>query len=115
MSTTDEPRIILDEGDVVATVTKGKGIAATTSSGVLLREKGLKPRVYLPKADVSARLSPSDKTTHCPYKGDARYFHVEVDGETIENGAWVYESPIAEVSRIAGLLSFDDRFETAVG
>ena len=31
--------------------------------------------------------------THCPWKGDASYYNVIVDGDTNEFGAWYYPTP----------------------
>lgn len=73
----------------------------------LLFETGLPTRYYLPKGDVSMELlSHSDLVTSCPYKGDANYYDVTVNGTTHENIVWWYRYPIAESSRIAGYVSF---------
>ena len=73
----------------------------------LLFETGLPTRYYIPKGDVNMELlSPSDLVTSCPYKGDANYYNVTVDGETHENIVWWYRFPVEESSRIAGLVSF---------
>jgi len=35
----------------------------------------------------------SDHTTICPWKGEAHYYDVVVDGKKNENAAWYYPSP----------------------
>ena len=36
----------------------------------------------------------SDHHTHCPWKGDASYYDVVIDGQTNEFGAWYYPQPM---------------------
>jgi len=44
--------------------------------------------------------------THCPYKGDANYYTLNMDGHFLENVVWTYEDPYPAMSAIAGRLSF---------
>lgn len=69
---------------------------------LVLSETGLRNRVYVPRASVSGALERSATTSHCPYKGDATYWHV--DGK--EDAAWSYEAPYDEVRSIRGYLCF---------
>lgn len=81
---------------------------ADTSRGYTLRETGLPDVFYFPREDVNmTRLEPSDHRTHCPYKGDASYYHLrsEEDG-IVENAAWSYETPFDAASRVKGYLAF---------
>ena len=60
---------------------------ADTSRGLTLKETGLPDVFYFPREDVNmSRLRRSDSASHCPYKGDACYFHLltEVDGPVID-------------------------------
>jgi uncharacterized protein (DUF427 family) len=59
-------------------------------------------RAYVPREDVSAPVEPSDRTSHCPFKGDASYWTVG----GVENAAWSYEDPKPDVAAIRGLLAF---------
>ena len=44
---------------------------------------------YFPLESVNEEyLKPSSHTTVCPWKGTARYYHVEVDGLRNDNAAW---------------------------
>lgn len=80
---------------------------ADSTRTTLLFETGLPTRYYIPLTDVRMDLlRDSDTLTYCPYKGEANYYSVEVDGELVEDIAWYYKYPVEESSRIAGLVSF---------
>ncbi len=73
----------------------------------LLFETGLRTRYYLPLSDIRRDLlRPSELQTHCPYKGTAGYWSVEVNGKTYENLVWIYRTPLPESQKIAGLAAF---------
>ena len=59
----------------------------------------------LPAEDL-ALFQRTAHTTHCPYKGDASYFTLTVDGRVSENAAWSYEAPYPAMAEIAELLAF---------
>ncbi len=82
----------------------------------LLFETGLPVRTYIPKTDVRLDLLvPSEKVTRCPYKGDASYYSLEIDGERHEDLGWTYRHPTLEASKIAGYVSFfDERVDVYV-
>ena len=49
---------------------------------------------YFPADSVKKEfLKKSEMHTICPWKGEASYYNVEVDGETNEDGAWYYPKP----------------------
>jgi uncharacterized protein (DUF427 family) len=61
----------------------------------------------VPRADADMTLlARTMHSTHCPYKGDAAYYSVVVDGRTSENAAWTYEAPYAAVLQIKDHLAF---------
>lgn len=82
----------------------------------LLFETGLPTRHYLPKTDVRLDLlSPTSKVTGCPYKGNAQYYAIHVNGTVYENLAWWYQHPTLECAKIAGYVCFyDERVDTYV-
>ena len=90
----------------IRVVFNGETIADSTETLVLLEARH--PDIhYFPRADVRMGfLRRTDHHTHCPYKGNAAYWNIEVGGETVENAAWSYEEPFDEVSEIKGYLSF---------
>lgn len=73
----------------------------------LMHEKGLLPVYYFPVEDVRMDLlEETDRTTHCPHKGDASYWSVRVGQRVEENAAWSYPEPIESCPPIAGYLAF---------
>jgi uncharacterized protein (DUF427 family) len=51
-------------------------------------------------------LARSDRTTCCPYKGDASYFSIPIGGERSIDAVWSYEAPYAAVAEIRDHLAF---------
>lgn len=46
---------------------------------------------YFPPNSVHKEyLEKSDYTTICPWKGQASYYDIDVDGKRLENGAWPF-------------------------
>ncbi|HWE55745.1 MAG TPA: DUF427 domain-containing protein [Acidimicrobiales bacterium] len=90
---------------------------ASSDRALRLDETGLPPRYYLPREDVAmGSLRSTSFQTNCPFKGDASYFSVEIDGRTHDGIAWSYEVPKPAASDIAGFLSFyPDRAQVTVG
>lgn len=90
----------------VRVVVAGETVAETDNP-TLLFETGLPTRYYIPKPDVRLDLlEPSRLITRCPYKGEARYYHVRVGDERVENVVWYYRYPLPEVGKVANLLCF---------
>jgi uncharacterized protein (DUF427 family) len=99
---------ILDSSRHVRIEVDGVAVAESTHPRVLF-ETGLPPRFYLPQPHVRRDLlEPSDRVTHCPYKGQARYWSVRV-GDTLQPDlAWSYPAPLPESQKVAGLIAFWD-------
>ena len=98
-------------------VVRVKGVVVAESRRpVVLDETGLPTRHYLPKDDVRMDLlRPTTFSTTCPFKGQASYWSLDVDGETFDGIAWAYEEPIVGVEDITGHLSFyPDRADVVV-
>ena len=78
-------------------------VLAESDRATELHETGLPTRFYLPREDVRMELlTPTDTTSHCPFKGDASYF----SAPDAEDAFWVYENPSeADAKPIAGLLA----------
>jgi uncharacterized protein (DUF427 family) len=80
---------------------------AETSKPTLLFETGLSTRYYLPPTHVRMDLlAPSDTATHCPYKGEARYWSLRGGDASRADIAWSYATPLPESQKIAGLVAF---------
>ncbi len=102
----DHPITVTYTGGRVRILFAGKVIADSTRA-LTLNESGYEPVHYLPRADVDmSRLRPTDHTSHCPYKGDASYFSIAVDGHNSVNAVWSYEQPFPAMAEIAGYLAF---------
>lgn len=80
---------------------------ADSRRALLLRETGHQPVAYLPIDDVrEGVLRPSDRTTHCPFKGDAAYYHLAVGGKVAEDAVWTYPMPLGDVAEIRDFVAF---------
>lgn len=85
----------------------GGRIVADTSHALTLREANYPPVHYIPRADAAMALfERTAHSTHCPFKGDASYFDLRVDGAHARNAVWSYEDPFDAVAEIAGHLAF---------
>ena len=84
---------------------------------LLLKESTYKPVLYFPREDIEmAFLARTDRVTFCPYKGEANYFSLFMDGHLAENAVWTYEDPYPAVAQIKGRLAFyPDRTRIVVG
>ena len=51
-------------------------------------------------------LSPSDTTSHCPWKGDASYYTLRVSGEENADAAWYYPEPKDAAKEITDHVAF---------
>jgi len=101
-----EPRLKFSAAGRVRALFAGHEIA-DSAAALVLKEGDYPPVVYFPRADIEMGvLRPTDRTTRCPFKGDASYFTIYRDGEIVENAAWSYETPIEGASLIAGYIAF---------
>ncbi|QIE41759.1 DUF427 domain-containing protein [Rhodobacteraceae bacterium SC52] len=78
-----------------------------TNNALELSEGNMTPVIYVPREDIAmAFFDKTEKTTSCPHKGTASYYSIETKSTVLENVAWSYESPNADVAQIAGYLAF---------
>jgi len=62
---------------------------------------------YFPPESLNDEyLEPSDHRTTCPWKGEASYYDIVVDGERHENAAWYYPDPSDAASEIEDHVAF---------
>jgi len=88
-------------------VTWNGQVIADSKRALTLREAAYAPVQYVPRADVKmALLKRSDHGTHCPYKGDASYYSIELQGRRAENAVWSYEEPYDAMAAIKGFVAF---------
>ena len=62
---------------------------------------------YFPAGDVAKELlASSEYSTYCPWKGDASYFTLVVDGKRNEDAAWYYADPYDAARDIKDYVAF---------
>ncbi len=100
--------VVINPVGKTLTATFNGEVIATSNKAVNLTEGAFKPVVYFPKEDIRMELlTPTDKVTHCPRKGDASYWTIALNGKESENAAWAYEEPTQEAAQgIKGYVAF---------
>jgi uncharacterized protein (DUF427 family) len=102
----DHPITIEPNPRRVRVLFRGK-VVADTRRALTLAEAGYPPVQYIPRADADMSVfSPTDHASHCPFKGDASYFTLEVDGKSAKNAVWSYVDPYPAVAAIKEHLAF---------
>jgi uncharacterized protein (DUF427 family) len=62
---------------------------------------------YFPIESVNADLlQPSSKQTSCPWKGQASYYSIAVEGVVNADAAWYYPAPKDAAAEIRGHVAF---------
>ncbi len=62
---------------------------------------------YFPADSIhQSYFKPSDTHTHCPWKGEASYYHIEVDGKENKDAAWYYPEPKSAAREIKDYVAF---------
>lgn len=83
-------------------------LIADTTSALGLQEATLPLVQYIPSGDVvQERLTRTDTSSYCPFKGEASYYSVTTSaGDTVQDAIWTYQQPYPAVAAIAGHLAF---------
>ncbi|MBW7973101.1 DUF427 domain-containing protein [Bradyrhizobium sp. BR 10289] len=88
-------------------VTAGDIVIAESTKALTLKEAKYPAVQYLPRQDANmALLERTERTTHCPYKGDANYYSIKAGDKTLDNAIWTYETPFPAMAEISGHLAF---------
>lgn len=62
---------------------------------------------YFPPAAIKKEyFKESSHHTTCPWKGEASYYTLDVDGKSNENGAWYYPQPKEAAKQIKDRVAF---------
>lgn len=62
---------------------------------------------YFPPDSINREyFTDSDTQSTCPWKGEANYYNVEVDGEVNKNAAWYYPEPKEAAAGIKNHVAF---------
>lgn len=63
--------------------------------------------LYFPRASVRMEfLERTETRTRCPWKGEATYFTISINGESVVDAAWSYENPRSRGRVIKGYMAF---------
>jgi uncharacterized protein (DUF427 family)/class 3 adenylate cyclase len=82
-------------------------LVADSTRTIVLHETRAPPVHYFPREDVRMDcLVRTTLETHCPFKGNASYWSLEVGDKVSENAVWSYEEPYRDAEKIRGYLSF---------
>lgn len=82
-----------------------------TWSGKVIAESDktivLEGNQYFPPDSINReRLRESSTHTACPWKGQASYYDITVDGDTNKDAAWFYPEPKDAAKEIKGYVAF---------
>jgi uncharacterized protein (DUF427 family) len=82
-----------------------------TWNGAVLAESDTTVEVegnqYFPPDTINGQyFQPSDTHTICPWKGEASYYNVVVDGQVNKDAAWYYPSTKPAADEIKGHIAF---------
>lgn len=104
-------RIALPDYPVTATL--GKTELARSTRALKVKEVGYDVYdavIYFPREDVAMdRLQRTEKTTHCPLKGDTEYFDALGDEAVVTDAAWSYNRTIDIAKELEDHIAFDAR------
>ena len=90
----------------VRVVFNGVTVAETTRALRVL-ETSHPPVYYIPPEDVRMdHVRPSRRRTFCEFKGEARYYDLEVGGRVVEDAAWYYPRPVRAYEALRDHLAF---------
>lgn len=99
--------IKIREAGGVWSVRAGGAILGETKNALELSEGSYDPVIYFPREDIAmAFLEGSEKSTHCPHKGDASYYSIVTKSTVLEDRVWSYEDPLPGMEAIKGHLAF---------
>ncbi|GIE90687.1 DUF427 domain-containing protein [Actinoplanes regularis] len=109
----DHPITITATGQRVLVTVAGR-VVADTQNALSLREATYPAVQYVPLADVDrSLLERSGTRSYCPYKGDAGYYSITVDGKRTVDAVWEYQEPYDAVAQIKDHVAFyPDRVES---
>jgi uncharacterized protein (DUF427 family) len=89
---------------------KGASVKATWNGATLAESDDtvvVENNHYFPPQSIREEyFADSDTHTTCPWKGEASYKTIEVDGQRNEDAAWYYPSPKDAASNIKDYFAF---------
>ncbi|GAB3828811.1 DUF427 domain-containing protein [Pontibacter rugosus] len=62
---------------------------------------------YFPPDSINkAYFEDSNKHTSCPWKGEASYYHLNINGDSNQDAAWYYPNPRDAAKEIKNYVAF---------
>lgn len=102
----DHPIAITPQPSRVRVILAGVAVAES-GAALRLQESHYPSVVYIPRADIRPEaFVRSARTSHCPYKGEASYYDLVVDGTRRSDAVWSYEDPYPAVAAIKDHVAF---------
>jgi len=100
-------RVVVEDSPRRVRVFFGDVAVADSRRVKLLFESDHLPVYYFPLEDLRQDLLvPSAHTTHCPHKGEARYWSIRAGDRLVRDAIWNYPAPINSCPDIRGLAAF---------
>jgi uncharacterized protein (DUF427 family) len=63
--------------------------------------------IYFPPESLNKEyFKPTHTSTYCPWKGDAAYYSINIDGKEIKDAAWYYPEPLEKAVPIKDYVAF---------
>lgn len=101
---------VLDQ--VVRISFEGEEVAVSNRAMRLLEvgRRLYQPQYYIPIEHIAGKLVRTEKSTHCPLKGNAAYFDLSDEtGIRAKEIAWSYPEPYDFAVQLAGHIAFDPK------
>jgi uncharacterized protein (DUF427 family) len=88
-------------------VRAGGAILGESKDALELTEGSYPFVIYFPRGDIAmAFLDRTEKTSTCPWKGEASHYSIVTKSRTLENAAWSYEDPKPGMEAIRDHIAF---------
>ena len=85
----------------------GGAVLGESDRALELREPGRQPVICFPREDIEmAFMDTSDRRETTPGKGEVSFYSIVSKSYTIPDGAWAFENPAGEFSRLRDHLAF---------
>lgn len=101
-----EQRVVVQPAGNTLRVRLGGAVIAESHRAKVVHEKGLPPRYYFPREDVSAGALEGTGAGVCPWKGKWRHVDIEAAGQRVQNAAWTYFETTEACETIRDHLAF---------
>jgi uncharacterized protein (DUF427 family) len=99
--------IKIRRADGTWTIRAGGAVLGESTNALELTEGSYPFVIYFPRSDIAmAFLDKTDKTSTCPWKGEASYYSIVTKSTTLKNAAWSYEDPKPGMEAIKGHFAF---------